>query len=118
VRQAPLAELSGGPVVLARTPGPAGLERALREAGLAPAPAGDGALRVPDASPAQVGGIAHRAGVELHELRAEESDLERTFFELTRAAEAEPPPGGPPPAGRPADAAVPVTARDEPGTLS
>jgi ABC-2 type transport system ATP-binding protein len=98
IRHGSLAELSGGPVVLVRTPQPDELETALRQAELSPLAAADGVLRVADVSPAQVGGIAHRAGVELHELRSEESDLERIFLELTRADEsaaAGGPPGSP-----------------------
>jgi ABC-2 type transport system ATP-binding protein len=109
IRQGPLADLSGEAVVLARTPAPDGLERALREAELPATPGGDGVLRVSGATPAQVGSIAYRAGVELHELRLEESDLERIFLELTREAEpagaATPgaPPPGPPPGTVPFD---------------
>jgi ABC-2 type transport system ATP-binding protein len=88
IRQAPLADLAGGPVVLVRTPQPDDLARALRQAELGVTPSGDGVLHVADATPDQVGSIAYRANVELHELRAQESDLERTFLELTRDADA------------------------------
>jgi ABC-2 type transport system ATP-binding protein len=102
IRHAPLAELAGRPVVLVRSPEPDELARALRAADLSPAPAGDGALQVPDATPAQIGGIAHRANVELHELRSQESDLERIFLDLTRDDVANPghpaPSRGAPPA--------------------
>jgi ABC-2 type transport system ATP-binding protein len=90
IRHSPLSELSdGGAAVVVRTPSAADLAAALRAAELAVTPAGDGVLRVPGATAAQVGAIAHRANVELHELRAEESDLEATFLELTRTGENE-----------------------------
>jgi ABC-2 type transport system ATP-binding protein len=101
VRQGTLAELAGNALVLARTPTPADLARALGAAELHVSPGEDGAVRVTGATPAEVGSIAHRAGVELHELRAEESDLEQIFLELTREETAAGPPGGPPPGGPP-----------------
>ncbi len=89
VRQASLDELVGGTATLVRTPRPAELAGALRGAGMpvATAPEDDGLLRVPDAAPAAVGAIAHRAGVELHELRTADSDLERIFLQLTSTEE-------------------------------
>jgi ABC-2 type transport system ATP-binding protein len=92
IRHGPLADLSGEAAVLVRTPTPADLEQALRESELRPAPGANGVLRVTGATTDQVGAVAYRAGVELHELRAEESDLEQIFLELTREAE---PPGPP-----------------------
>ena len=85
VRAAPLAELSGsgGPAVLVGTPTPQGLVEALRGAGLFAEPAGDGLLRVGGVDAAAVGNLAFLAGIELHELRAETSDLERLFLSLT-----------------------------------
>jgi ABC-2 type transport system ATP-binding protein len=85
VRQGSLAELTGGSSTLIRSPQSGDLERALREAGLpvVATPEEDGLLRVPDTAPATVGGIAHRAGIEVHELRTAESDLERIFLQLT-----------------------------------
>jgi ABC-2 type transport system ATP-binding protein len=86
VRHAPLSELAaGGGSVVVRTPQGEALAGALRAAELTATPAGDGVLRVAGASAAQVGSIAYRANIELHELRTEESDLEATFLELTRA---------------------------------
>jgi ABC-2 type transport system ATP-binding protein len=96
VRHGPLADLAGDAVVLARTPAPDDLARALSAAELHASPGDDGVIRVAAATPAEVGRIAHRAGVELHELRAEESDLEKIFLELTREAELAGPPGSPP----------------------
>ncbi len=81
VRQGSLASLETGPTaVLVRTPTP----ELLREA-LAPyvVSAVEGRLRVEGASTEQVGHLAHEHGVELHELTAEASDLERIFLDLT-----------------------------------
>ena len=81
VRQGSLASLETGPTaVLVRTPTP----ELLREA-LAPhvVTAVEGRLRVEGASTEQVGHLAHEHGVELHELTAEASDLERIFLDLT-----------------------------------
>ena len=81
VRQGSLASLDAGPTaVLVRTPTP----EALRDA-LAPLPVTevDGRLRVEGRTTDEVGHLAHQHGVELHELSAEASHLERTFLELT-----------------------------------
>ena len=81
VRQGSLASLETGPTaVLVRTPTP----ELLREA-LAPyvVTAVAGRLRVEGASTERVGHLAHEHGVELHELTAEASDLERIFLDLT-----------------------------------
>jgi ABC-2 type transport system ATP-binding protein len=85
IRQAPLSELTAARATLARTPTPDDLVRALTEAGFTAdgGPREDGVVRVPDAAPATIGGVAHRAHVELHELREEEADLERIFLQLT-----------------------------------
>ncbi|HET9658158.1 MAG TPA: ATP-binding cassette domain-containing protein [Kineosporiaceae bacterium] len=100
IRQASLAELEdeGGTYVLSPTPDL--LAGALTAAGLraepaqvrsgAPVPPGDvppgeqaGALRVRQATPAEVGAVAFRAGVEVHELRTDAGDLESVFLSLT-----------------------------------
>jgi ABC-2 type transport system ATP-binding protein len=47
----------------------------------------DGAVRVPDRTPAEVGHAAFEHGVELHELGTEPGELERLFLELTGAEE-------------------------------
>ena len=57
------------------------LVETLRGAGLSPADV-DGAVVVTGATPAEVGHLAHRAGLELHELRAESEGLEQTFLRL------------------------------------
>jgi len=70
--------------VLVRTPTPEPLATALAAAQLHVTP-GDatGALRISTADPALVGAAAFAAGIELHELRREESDLESIFLLLT-----------------------------------
>jgi ABC-2 type transport system ATP-binding protein len=87
IRHSPLSELAagGGAVVLVRSPQGEALAGALRAAELTATPLDDGALRVSGATAAQVGSIAYRENIEVHELRTEESDLEATFLELTRA---------------------------------
>jgi len=96
VRQAPLTELEGAATVLVRTPTPDVLGAALTaaEVGFRPDPDGGG-LRVGVDDPAVVGGIAFRAGVELHELSVQRSDLEDVFLALTGAPTAAGPVGEP-----------------------
>jgi ABC-2 type transport system ATP-binding protein len=83
VAQAGLADLEGAPSVVVRSPDHDRLRTALAEAGLAATPDGEAVLRVAGSTPAQVGALAHAAGVELHELRSAASDLESIFLELT-----------------------------------
>jgi ABC-2 type transport system ATP-binding protein len=86
VRQAPLADLDDPATrtVLVRTPSPEGLQQALAAAGLPPAsPRDAGQWGVVGTTPAAVGAAAFAGGVELHELAASVSDLERAFLELT-----------------------------------
>jgi ABC-2 type transport system ATP-binding protein len=94
IRQAPLAELQGSRSTLVASPTPDALRSALAGATLAVEPATgndrDGAtrpgirrLRVLGATPDQVGAVAFRAGIELHELRLVDSDLESVFLALT-----------------------------------
>src|SRR4051812_44233915 len=81
VRQGSLASLDAGPrAALVRTPTP----EALRDA-LAPLPVteADGRLRVGGHTTDEGGHLAHQHGVELHELSAGASHLERPFRELT-----------------------------------
>jgi ABC-2 type transport system ATP-binding protein len=96
VRQAPLTTLEGERSTVVSSPTPEPLRAALAAAGLAVdpqggqsggQPGGPGGLRVRGATPAQVGAIAFRAGVELHELRQEDSDLEAVFLALTTATD-------------------------------
>jgi ABC-2 type transport system ATP-binding protein len=117
VRQASLSDLEGTGSVRVRTPAPAALVEALTRAGLQVAPepdadpdrsirsdpadspesAGSGnLLRIEVDDPAVVGRIAFGAGVELHELTRNRSDLERIFLSLTTAAlDGAPPPVAP-----------------------
>jgi ABC-2 type transport system ATP-binding protein len=82
VRQGTLAEIDSGPAnVLVRTPTPQALREAL--AGLVVEDLPEGLLRVQGGTAAQVGHAAHTAGVELHELTPEASDLERVFLDMT-----------------------------------
>jgi ABC-2 type transport system ATP-binding protein len=86
VRQASLAELDDPlrRTVLVRTPTPDALHAALASAGLPAAePGEDGTWRVVGATTDAIGGAAFAGRVELHELAAAASDLERTFLELT-----------------------------------
>ena len=85
VRAAPLAELSGsaGLAVLVGTPTPQELVDALRGAGLSAEPSGGGLLRVGGVDAAAVGNLAFLAGIEVHQLRTETTDLERLFLSLT-----------------------------------
>jgi ABC-2 type transport system ATP-binding protein len=83
IRQATLADLDDTGAVLARTPSPGDLLRALATEGLPASIDRAGRVRCPGRDPARVGAAAFRAGVELHELRYEASDLEATFLALT-----------------------------------
>src|SRR6476620_9056829 len=81
VRQGSLASLETGPsAVLVRTPTPELLREALTPYVVTVV---EGGLRVEGVSTEQVGHLAHERGVELHELTAEASDLERIFLDLT-----------------------------------
>jgi len=85
VRQGKLSDLDTGPRgVLVRTPEPDKLRDAI--GGLQLESIGDGRLRVVGSTPEQVGHAAYTNGVELHELAAEASDLEKTFLDMTESA--------------------------------
>jgi len=85
VRHGPLRELEdpASKAVVVRTPTPERLRDALREAGMVEAGSSDATIRVTGSTPSAVGAAAFRHQVELHELSAEPSDLERIFLELT-----------------------------------
>jgi ABC-2 type transport system ATP-binding protein len=85
VHQGRLDDLAGGPrEVLVRTPEPERLRDALAAASLTVVGSdGSGRLRVTGGTPEVVGHAAFEGGVELHELVAEASQLERMFLELT-----------------------------------
>jgi ABC-2 type transport system ATP-binding protein len=81
VRQGSLASLDTGPTaVLVRTPTPDLLRDALTTYAVREL---DGRLRVEGATTDEVGHLAHARGIELHELAAEASDLERLFLDMT-----------------------------------
>ena len=83
VRQGTLADLDTGPAaVLVRSPEPARLREALAAYAVLDDGA-DGRLRVLGGTPEQVGHLAHLHGIELHELAAEATDLERAFLAMT-----------------------------------
>jgi ABC-2 type transport system ATP-binding protein len=90
VRQGTLADLDSGPrEVLLRTPSPEKLRDALSASPLDVVGTDEsGRLRVSGGTPEQVGRAAFEAGVELHELVAEASHLERVFLELTEGGRA------------------------------
>jgi ABC-2 type transport system ATP-binding protein len=96
VREGLLSDLedSASRSVLVRTPTPERLRDALREEDLreearTSTASTDAMIRVTGSNPAAVGAAAFKHQVELHELYAETSDLERIFLELT-AEEASP----------------------------
>jgi len=84
VRQAGVGELTGALTtarVLARTPNPDKLVAALNGAGSETGE--DGVVRVTGVDTAAVFRAAVAAGIELHELTYERTDLEQVFLELT-----------------------------------
>jgi ABC-2 type transport system ATP-binding protein len=82
VRQGSLASLEEGPAaVLVRTPTPELLTEALATYAVTEVA---GRLRVEGGTTEEVGHLAHVAGVELHELTAEPSDLEKVFLDMTQ----------------------------------
>jgi len=87
IRQGPVEEIVGSmqtaSQVRVRTPQPAELAAALAKAGASVTTNGNGVLLINGTDAPAVGGIAHRAGVELHELTSERLDLEDVFLELT-----------------------------------
>jgi ABC-2 type transport system ATP-binding protein len=91
VREGSLTELRSGAqgsgAVLVRSPEAGRLAEVLDAAGFAVAPSEDGRVTVTGTTPDAVGAQAFRAGVELHELRAETSGLEELYFRLTAGQE-------------------------------
>jgi ABC-2 type transport system ATP-binding protein len=69
--------------VLVRSPDAERLRKVLHSEGLPESGSPDGLVRVTGTTPAAVGAAAFRHGIEVHELYAEPSDLERTFLQLT-----------------------------------
>ncbi len=72
--------------VQVRSPRHESLARLLRSQGASAQPAGDGSLQVRGASAAEVGDLAARHGIALHELVGRQTSLEQAFMELTRDA--------------------------------
>ncbi|SNS03865.1 ABC-2 type transport system ATP-binding protein [Geodermatophilus pulveris] len=91
VREGSIAELRSGAQgsgpVLVRSPQAGRLAEVLSAAGFSVAPDDDGRIAVAGTTPAAVGAQAFRAGLELHELRAESSGLEELYFRLTAGQE-------------------------------
>ncbi len=72
--------------VQVRSPQHESLARLLRSQGASAQLAGDGSLQVRGASAAEVGDLAARHGIALHELAGRQASLEQAFMELTRDA--------------------------------
>jgi len=91
IRSAPLAELTQNHAadVRVRTPDADRLRAALEAQG-AGVGAADGVLHVSGLTPPDIGRIALREAVELHELVQEESDLEQVFLSLTDSEGSQP----------------------------
>ncbi|MEI2826168.1 MAG: ATP-binding cassette domain-containing protein [Dermatophilaceae bacterium] len=87
VAQGPIQQLRGEPTVLVRTSDAAALASALTAGGLLNAPAGEDGLTVRTPELARVGDLALAAGLPIHELRPQASDLEELFFRLTDTPE-------------------------------
>jgi ABC-2 type transport system ATP-binding protein len=90
VRASTLRELEGAPVTFVRSPRAVALVDVLRSSGLDAVPEGPDGVRVATPDTAAVGHAAHGAGIELHELRAQASDLEQIFLQLTGGDEGQP----------------------------
>jgi len=87
VKQGTMRELHGEATSLVRSADPGRLAEALRAAELPCAPGNDGVITVHTHDLVRIGEIALRAGIAVHELRAQDTDLEALFFELTEAPE-------------------------------
>jgi ABC-2 type transport system ATP-binding protein len=82
IRQGAISDLPTEHVSTVRTSDPALLVRALTTSGLTASEV-DGSIQVIGRDLVRIGDIALRAGLPIHELRANENDLEKLFFELT-----------------------------------
>ena len=91
VREGSITDLRSGAqgsgAVVVRSPEAGRLAEVLGAAGFTVAPSEDGRVSVTGTTPDAVGAQAFRAGVELHELRAETSGLEELYFRLTAGQE-------------------------------
>ncbi len=83
VRQGTIGELRGSARIIVRTPSGDRLTDVLRKAGLSVHALPEGRYAVGTDDLIQVGDAAFTAGVPVHELRAEQADLEQLFFQLT-----------------------------------
>jgi len=86
VAEGTTAQVLGGSTSVVRVQAaiPAALTEALRAAGLQVQELpGEHAVEVPGATPGQVGEVAARLGLVLHELTARQPSLEEAFMELT-----------------------------------
>jgi ABC-2 type transport system ATP-binding protein len=82
IRAGAINDLPTEHVCTVRTSEPQELIAALRVSGLI-ATEVDGSIQVIGRDLVRIGDIAWRAGLPVHELRANENDLEKLFFELT-----------------------------------
>ena len=87
VKQGTMRELHGDATALVRSADPARLAQELQAAELRCEPGNDGVITVHTHDLVRIGETALRAGIAVHELRAQETDLEALFFELTEAPE-------------------------------
>jgi ABC-2 type transport system ATP-binding protein len=84
IRQGAIGDLPTEHVCTVQTTEPQLLIAALATAGLQASEV-EGSIQVIGRDLVQIGDIALRAGLPIHELRANENDLEKLFFELTSA---------------------------------
>jgi ABC-2 type transport system ATP-binding protein len=84
IRQGPIDDLPTEHVSTVRTSATQELIAALTTSGLQ-ATEVDGSIQVVGKDLVRIGDVAFRAGLPIHELRANENDLEKLFFELTSA---------------------------------
>jgi ABC-2 type transport system ATP-binding protein len=87
VKQGTMRELHGDATALVRSADPARLTQELQAAEMRCEPGGDGVVTVHTHDLVRIGELALRAGIAVHELRAQDTDLEALFFELTEAPE-------------------------------
>ena len=84
IRQGAIGDLPTEHVSTVRTNDPQQLIQALTTSGLQASEV-DGSIQVVGRDLVRIGDIAFDAGLPIHELRANENDLEKLFFELTSA---------------------------------
>jgi ABC-2 type transport system ATP-binding protein len=84
IKQAAIGDLATEHVSTVRTSEPGRLIEALNNSGLEATASEDG-IQVVGTDLVRIGDIALSAGLPIHELRANENDLEKLFFELTNA---------------------------------